>query len=103
MPGNPAQLGNTHPPRPPSWTPKSIEKSTENKVQQRNANTQAQRPQNEYSGALGPQNGSKMSPKMEPKVIQKGSLHENMKNSFFVCIYYTSGMSLTSKNRSFFD
>ena len=40
---------------------------------------------------------------MEPKVIQKGSLHKNMKNFMFACIYYTSGTSPTSKNSSFFD
>ena len=87
----------------PSWTPKSIKKSTENKVQQQCVKIQAQRPQNEHSDALGSQNGSKMDPKMEPKVVQKESLHKNMKNLIFACIYYTSGMSLTSKNDSFFD
>ena len=37
-------------------------------------------PRKEYSGELGLQNGSKMEPKMEPKVRQNGSLLKNMKN-----------------------
>ena len=34
----------------------------------------------EYSGELGSQNTSKMESKMDPKVIQKGSLLKNTKN-----------------------
>ena len=33
----------------------------------------------EYSGELGSQNTSKIEPKMDPKVIQKGSLLKNTK------------------------
>ncbi len=36
----------------------------------------------EYSGELGSQNASKMETKMEPKVIQKGSLLKNTKSQF---------------------
>ena len=35
------------------------------------------RPKKEYSGELGSQNYSKMEPKMDPKVTQKGSLLKN--------------------------
>ncbi len=43
----------------------------------------------EYSGELGSQNDSKMEPKLHLKVIQKGSLLKNMKNSLVAAIYYT--------------
>ena len=43
----------------------------------------------EYSGELGSQNDSKMEPKLEPTVIQKGSLLKNTIMSFFAAIYYT--------------
>ena len=43
----------------------------------------------EYSGELGSQNDSKMEPKMDPKVIQKGSLLKNTKKSIWTSIYYT--------------
>ena len=41
---------------------------------------------NEYSGELGSQNDSKIEPKLEPKVIQKGSLLKNTKQNK-VCYY----------------
>ncbi len=43
----------------------------------------------ECGGELCSQNDSKMEPKIEPKVIQKGSLLKNTKNFFFAAIYYT--------------
>ena len=43
----------------------------------------------EYSGELGSQNYSKMESKIDPKVIQKGSLIKNMTKSIWTTIYYT--------------
>ena len=79
-------VADSTPPIPPAGPPKFIKKSTENKVQQKSAKLQAQRRQDEYSGALGPPNGSKMEPKMEPKILQKGSLHKKHEKLFF-CSY----------------
>ena len=54
----------------------------ENKVRQKNAKIQAQSPKDESSGALGSPNGSKIDP-----ILQKVSLHKNMKNFIFASIY----------------
>ena len=43
----------------------------------------------EHSGELGSQNDSKMESKMDPKVIQKGSLLKNLNNSIWTTIYHT--------------
>ncbi len=47
------------------------------------------RAKKEYSGELGFQIDSKMEPKMDPKVIQKGSLLKNPTKSIWTTIYYT--------------
>ena len=79
-------------PQAPGWTPKSIKKSTENKVQHKTAKShQNGAPETQKCEKLRtwPLNSSKMEPKMEPKVIQKVSMHKSMKNSIFACIYHT--------------
>ncbi len=77
----------------PSWDPLPAPKITLKKrcppKHKKNAEIHSQAPKEEYSGALGSQNYSKMESKTDLKATQKGSLLKNMKNLIFAAIYYT--------------